>query len=316
MQSQRSGGEAGISGSPSEEGRAVGLYLAEQLRTSLAPGTSAELSSAAELSDCSTPLAPHRFEYEEEASLVALGRGLNDIIEQYQHFYEATSWEMEVTLLHGFDARKQIEHYLNGFQGQLQWFGAMISVDLRYHRNSGPEKTRLITNLFIHLKEHQARFRLRAVPLHRGPSAGTLTETQMADLAVFDAFIAMKEQTERCIAPEGSYTWEPRYRWEPRFCRDLEIIEWKLLVEQIGVLIDYPTLEGQQWLSGQQWLNGMQRGRGPFYRAARRALDALRISEKKSVEDSQFWNEWASLVPMLDEFLLKYRTHQNGCFSR
>lgn len=180
----------------------------------------------------SRPLVVPRRESAKQESLDDLVRGLNDMAEHYQKLGIHRPGLMCIPLLN-FDARKEIRHYLNGFEGHIDLFASeVISIPKIYNRIFPiPDETREFkNNLRAKLDEHKSRFRTTVLPLHQRPSDRILTEVEKA---LFDAFIEMKKQTVRLIESQLSREYHPH---------DSSVAKWKLFVENIGVIIGYPTL--------------------------------------------------------------------------
>ena len=132
-----------------------------------------------------------------------------------------------------FSARREIEHYLDGFEGHIDWLMEYLKSTNHYQGDA---------DMMKQVDEFQtklARYGMvypRSVPLHRRLQRHQLTDAQRE---LFDAFIVMKDKAMEMIEEERRTDASPKMA--------MKCAQFKLVVEQIGVPMYYPTLQGMQW---------------------------------------------------------------------
>ena len=130
-----------------------------------------------------------------------------------------------------FSARREIEHYLDGFEGHIDWL-------MEFLKSTNQDDAHIME----HIDEFQTKLARcgkaypRSVPLHRRLQRHQLTDAQRE---LFDAFIVMKDKAMEMIEEERRTDASPMMA--------MKCAHSKLLVEQIGVRMWYPTLQGMQW---------------------------------------------------------------------
>ena len=134
-------------------------------------------------------------------------------------------------------ARREIEHYLDGFEGHIDWL-------MEYPKSTNQNDVGFrekIDAFQTKLARHRTTFP-RPIPLHRREEL--LTDVQRE---LFDAFIVMKYEAMDIIEEQRRNSVPP-----------IKGAEFKLLVEMVGVITNYPSLDGIQWrqreLSSPEWL--------------------------------------------------------------
>lgn len=132
-----------------------------------------------------------------------------------------------------FDARREIMHYLNGFHGHVEWLVVYLEDEGAHSRGrDSPMRT-----LWSELEDHRRRYHAEAIrlPPHLWQSA----VIPMAKRPLFDAYGELRNEAERVLDfnPWKAIQWKSR-------------AVLKLVVEEIGVRIEYPTLKEMQWSMG------------------------------------------------------------------
>ena len=209
----------------------------------------------------------------------------------YRHYCDTPGWEWR-SFFEEFDARREIRHYLNGFEGHIDFFAADAVLQFTKHQQSIPKQTIIFIRQFLDdLRRHQLCFQWTLLPLHRRFALGTFTENQ---LIVFDAFIALKEQTKKLCQMQEESNWATLARKA----------EYKLFVEQIGVMIGYPTLKEMQWITRKKHFERyveLRRARGLAWTVMKKAFDDWK-------DFLEFGGTMTPLVRVLKDFTEKYRS--------
>ena len=209
----------------------------------------------------------------------------------YRHYCDTPGWEWR-SFFAEFDARREIRHYLNGFEGHIDFFAADAVLQFTKHQQSIPKLTiNFITQFRDDLRRHQLCFQWTLPPLHRRFAFETFTENQ---LMIFDAFIALKEQTTKLFEVQE----------EPSLATLAAKAEFELFVEQVGVMIGYPTLKEMQWI--------MRNTHFEKYVELRRARGLAWTVMKKEFDDwkdfYEFGGTMTPVVRVLKDFTEKYRS--------
>ena len=133
-----------------------------------------------------------------------------------------------------FDARDEIKHYLNGFDGRIALLVDYLETTMGHDIHGLCVGMRRIR---ARLDEIRNRDPARSsLALHLQPTARVLTPEQKL---LFDAYIALRDESKEMILnlKEGERT----------MMETMDCATWSLVVEHIGVMIGYPTLETKWW---------------------------------------------------------------------
>ena len=149
-------------------------------------------------------------------------------------------------LIPTFDSRNEVVHYLNGFHGHIDWLTTYLDSETVDHDDCSGK--------MICFKMELGRYRYRylsavpPLPLHFQHSVESL---------LFDEYITLRDESEGVLESiNGGKLWD-NTKW-----RDIAL--WKLMMEQIGVMIGYPTLKQMEWntenddLTPKQWIADIQ----------------------------------------------------------
>ena len=156
---------------------------------------------------------------------------LAQLVDELERFREIARYHDYGITRYMMDARKEIEHYLNGFETRVR--DGMILFHSKCLESDRGVK-REIEDFASKLAQHRATY--PRLPPHR--------HADLEHMPLFDAFIKMKDNNMEILRNRMqedhimfSYNVKRDLYWEQE-----AIIEMMRIIESIGIVIDYPGL--------------------------------------------------------------------------
>ena len=185
----------------------------------------------------SKPLLSRRKTHTANREIDHLSFRLTDIVSKYRR---------NEHLIPSFHAKNEVVHYLNGFHGHIDWLTTYLDSETVDHDDCSGK----MICFKMELDRYRYRYlsAVRPFPLHFQHSGESLP---------FDEYITLRDESGKILeSMNGEKLWD-NTKW-----RDIAL--WKLMMEQIGVMIGYPTLKQMEWntenddFTPKQWIADIQ----------------------------------------------------------